>query len=88
VKKAVFLDRDGVLNAAVVRDGKPYPPASADAMEILPGERDATDRLHAVGFVRWTMAPAFSILGMAQAPRPTSPIGGVFTASAMISIPQ
>jgi D-glycero-D-manno-heptose 1,7-bisphosphate phosphatase len=49
-KKAVFLDRDGVLNATVVRDGKPYPPASAEAMEILPGVREATDRLHAAGF--------------------------------------
>jgi D-glycero-D-manno-heptose 1,7-bisphosphate phosphatase len=49
--RAVFLDRDGVLNAAVVRDGKPYPPASADAMAILPGVREATDRLHAAGFV-------------------------------------
>ena len=27
---AVFLDRDGVLNRAVVRDGKPYPPASVE----------------------------------------------------------
>ena len=27
--RAVFLDRDGVLNEAVIRDGKPYPPATA-----------------------------------------------------------
>ena len=27
MKRAVFLDRDGVLNRAVVRDGKPYPAA-------------------------------------------------------------
>ena len=26
---AVFLDRDGVLNRAIVRDGKPYPPAAS-----------------------------------------------------------
>jgi D-glycero-D-manno-heptose 1,7-bisphosphate phosphatase len=51
VKRAVFLDRDGVLNAAVVKDGKPYPPDSAAEMQILPGVRDATDRLHAAGFV-------------------------------------
>jgi D-glycero-D-manno-heptose 1,7-bisphosphate phosphatase len=34
--RAVFLDRDGVINRAVVRDGKPYPPANLDALEILP----------------------------------------------------
>ena len=34
LKRAVFLDRDGVLNRAVVRDGKPYPPASVDELEI------------------------------------------------------
>ena len=27
--RAVFLDRDGVLNRAMVRDGRPYPPATA-----------------------------------------------------------
>ena len=34
---AVFLDRDGVINAAVVRDGKPYPPANLAAL-IIPDE--------------------------------------------------
>jgi D-glycero-D-manno-heptose 1,7-bisphosphate phosphatase len=34
LNRAVFLDRDGVLNRAVVRDGKPYPPASVDELEI------------------------------------------------------
>jgi D-glycero-D-manno-heptose 1,7-bisphosphate phosphatase len=33
--RAVFLDRDGVLNRASVRDGKPYPPASLAEMEII-----------------------------------------------------
>lgn len=27
MKPAVFLDRDGVLNRAVIKNGKPYPPA-------------------------------------------------------------
>ena len=45
MKPAVFLDRDGVLNAAVVRDGKPYPPASAAEMTILPGVPEALARL-------------------------------------------
>jgi D-glycero-D-manno-heptose 1,7-bisphosphate phosphatase len=47
---AVFLDRDGVINAAVVRDGKPYPPASVDVMEILPGVPQALADLRTAGF--------------------------------------
>jgi len=49
--RAVFLDRDGVLNRATVRDGKPYPPASADALEILPGVPQALEALKRAGFL-------------------------------------
>jgi D-glycero-D-manno-heptose 1,7-bisphosphate phosphatase len=47
---AVFLDRDGVINRALVRDGKPYPPSSADELEILAGVREALQRLKAAGY--------------------------------------
>lgn len=47
---AVFLDRDGVLNAPEVRAGKPYPPSSVEAMVVLPGAVDATRALKAAGF--------------------------------------
>jgi D-glycero-D-manno-heptose 1,7-bisphosphate phosphatase len=46
----VFLDRDGVINRAVVRDGKPYPPQSIDDLEVLPGVAEALARLKAAGF--------------------------------------
>jgi D-glycero-D-manno-heptose 1,7-bisphosphate phosphatase len=49
VKRAVFLDRDGVINQSVVRDGKPYPPDSIEAMTILPGVAQALDALHRAG---------------------------------------
>ena len=49
--RAVFLDRDGVINRAFVRDGKPYPPASAAEVEVLPGVGDALERLRAAGFL-------------------------------------
>jgi len=48
--RAVFLDRDGVLNRAHVRDGRPYPPASAAELELLPGAAEACEDLHAAGF--------------------------------------
>src|SRR5450759_1845986 len=50
-RRAVFLDRDGVLNRAVVRDGKPYPPSSVAEVEILPGVPEALRRLKTAGFV-------------------------------------
>jgi D-glycero-D-manno-heptose 1,7-bisphosphate phosphatase len=48
--RAVFLDRDGVLNRAIVQNGKPYPPSSLDELEILPGVPEALTRLRAAGF--------------------------------------
>jgi D-glycero-D-manno-heptose 1,7-bisphosphate phosphatase len=47
---AVFLDRDGVLNRAVVRDGRPYPPEGPGDLEILPGVGEALARLKAAGY--------------------------------------
>ena len=51
MKRAVFLDRDGVINRAVVRDGKPYPPADLAALEILPGVSHAMHLLHEAGWL-------------------------------------
>jgi D-glycero-D-manno-heptose 1,7-bisphosphate phosphatase len=47
---AVFLDRDGVINKAMVRLGKPYPPTSLTDLEILPGVLEALERLKRNGF--------------------------------------
>jgi histidinol phosphatase-like enzyme len=35
--RAVFLDRDGVINRPLIRGGKRYPPINLDEFEILPG---------------------------------------------------
>jgi len=51
VRRAVFLDRDGVLNAPVIRQGKPYPPESLAALEILPGVPQALSDLRAAGYL-------------------------------------
>ena len=40
-QKALVLDRDGVINEPVVREGKPYPPASLEEFRILPGVSEA-----------------------------------------------
>src|SRR5206468_1016892 len=48
--RAVFLDRDGVINRAIVRDGKPYPPAALAELEILPGVREGLAALKAAGY--------------------------------------
>jgi D-glycero-D-manno-heptose 1,7-bisphosphate phosphatase len=48
--QAVFLDRDGVLNEAVVRNGRPHPPASLDELRILPGAPEACHELRLAGF--------------------------------------
>lgn len=51
VRRAVFLDRDGVVNRSVVRDGKPYPPATIEEFEFLPGAEEAMRALRAAGFL-------------------------------------
>ena len=49
--RAVFLDRDGVINRPLIRAGKPYPPARLDEFEILSGVREACQLLKKVGFL-------------------------------------
>lgn len=50
MNKAVFLDRDGVLNLALVRDGKPYSPANLSELQLAPGAAQALQELKALGF--------------------------------------
>lgn len=50
-RRAVFLDRDGVLNEATVRDGKPYAPHSLEDFRLLPGVREALQSLRDAGFL-------------------------------------
>jgi len=48
--RAVFLDRDGVINRAIVRDGRPHSPANIAELVILPGVPEALHRLRAARF--------------------------------------
>lgn len=49
-RPAVFLDRDGVINRAVVRNGLPFAPMSVDELDILPGVPGALHRLKQAGY--------------------------------------
>jgi len=48
--RAVFLDRDGVINRAFVRDGKPVPPPTLQELEVLPGVPEALRDLKQHGY--------------------------------------
>lgn len=50
-RRAVFVDRDGVLNRSIIRDRKPYPPSCLDELEILPGVENACRQLKDASFV-------------------------------------
>jgi D-glycero-D-manno-heptose 1,7-bisphosphate phosphatase len=51
MKRAVFLDRDGVINTGVVRDGKPFAPLTVEEFHIAPGVPEALASLRAAGFL-------------------------------------
>lgn len=51
MRRAVFLDRDGVINRAIIRNGKPHSPSTLAEVDILPGVTDALDRLRRAGFL-------------------------------------
>jgi D-glycero-D-manno-heptose 1,7-bisphosphate phosphatase len=49
--RAVFLDRDGVINRALVRNRKPYAPRHLGEFRLLPGAAEAAAQLKSVGFL-------------------------------------
>jgi len=50
-RRAVFLDRDGVLNRPVVRDGLPFPPASLGEFQLYPDVAEGCQQLKEAGFL-------------------------------------
>jgi D-glycero-D-manno-heptose 1,7-bisphosphate phosphatase len=51
LRRAVFLDRDGVINRPLIRAGKPYPPRILQEFEILPGVVESCALLKELGFL-------------------------------------
>lgn len=50
-RKAVFLDRDGVLSRSFIIDGKPFAPRTYETFEVLPEAHDALARLKDAGYL-------------------------------------
>lgn len=50
-RRAVFLDRDGVLNETVMINGISCPPLDVDALELTPGAEEAVRLLRAAGYL-------------------------------------
>ena len=49
--RAVFLDRDGLLNQAVVHDGKPFAPSRLEEFKVYPETAGALQQLKGAGFL-------------------------------------
>ena len=50
MRGAVFLDRDGVINQALVRGGHPFSPASVSEFAWVAGIHAVAGQLHSAGF--------------------------------------
>ena len=50
-RRAVILDRDGVLNQATVVDGKPYAPRTLDDFKLVAGVHESISLLRNAGFL-------------------------------------
>lgn len=51
IKRAIFLDRDGVLNLPIIKAGKPYPPQTLEELIIVDDALTALSKLKAAGFI-------------------------------------
>lgn len=51
MRKAIFLDRDGVINKAIIRGGKPFAPLQIEEFEIESTAKAAFRKFEIMGFV-------------------------------------
>jgi len=49
--RGVFLDRDGVINRALLRDGRPYPPSTLEEFQLGDGVVETCQRLKKADFL-------------------------------------
>jgi D-glycero-D-manno-heptose 1,7-bisphosphate phosphatase len=51
MKKAIFLDRDGVINTLIIRGGKAQAPYSLEEFALFPGVEDALKIIKEAGYL-------------------------------------
>lgn len=51
LRPCLFLDRDGVVNESVVREGKPYPPADWSEIRYVQGIRELCENARRAGWL-------------------------------------
>ncbi len=51
MKKAIFLDRDGVLNKLIIRDGKAQAPYTLEEFDLYPGVKEALKFIKDAGYL-------------------------------------
>ena len=51
MNKAIFLDRDGVINQVNLVDGKPHPPKDLSELIVLPKVAEALQLLKDAGYL-------------------------------------
>ena len=51
MRKAIFLDRDGVINKTLVKNNLPISPPTFDLLEIIPGVKESILRMKKLNFV-------------------------------------
>jgi D-glycero-D-manno-heptose 1,7-bisphosphate phosphatase len=51
LRSAVFLDRDGVINQAIVKKGRPFPPRTIEEFALLPDVSSAIATLRECGLI-------------------------------------
>ena len=51
MRKAIFLDRDGVINKIFIKNNYPFSPTLFDMLEIFPGVKESILRLKKLNFV-------------------------------------
>ena len=49
--KAVFLDRDGVLNKVILKNGRPYPPSNILELKLCEGVEEGLYKIKSKGYL-------------------------------------
>lgn len=51
MRRAIFLDRDGVINRIIIKEGKPFSPRKFEDFKLVDGVKDILERFRAEGLL-------------------------------------